>query len=326
MAVAVAVAETMVNKHNEAGVSVLGCDGKRYVVDEGTASYFYEIEALVEKGPETPEAVEGRQIPAGNALEEAVGFRDGPRRWTRGAAASWRSSSRRARTTTWCVTSRASRRRRRTSSYHVEEPAPFWKLASRSTRIGLRDGSSVGRNPTECRCWKTRRRCNRWFTHRAAVDSAYDPRVSPVARKFLSLLSDASARPRPRRKPRGKLKGGTSSAGTFADSATRLPNAIASTPCSPLSDTHRRARVRVVEPDGGQLWSAFLQAMLNAPRDVAALNWIIPGFLGCAPGGRHEGAGNSATAGESDIKQLCDGSGSRICSRRSQRARAAKVC
>jgi hypothetical protein len=50
------------NKHNESGVSILGCDGKRYVVDEGTASYFYEIEALVEKDPEDPEAMEERQI------------------------------------------------------------------------------------------------------------------------------------------------------------------------------------------------------------------------------------------------------------------------
>ena len=42
-------------------------------MDESTASYFYEIEALVEKDPEdTPEALEERQILAGNALEEAI--------------------------------------------------------------------------------------------------------------------------------------------------------------------------------------------------------------------------------------------------------------
>jgi len=48
-------------------VSVLGCDGKRYAVDESTSGYFYEIEALVEKEPENPEAVEERQILAGRA-------------------------------------------------------------------------------------------------------------------------------------------------------------------------------------------------------------------------------------------------------------------
>ena len=55
------------------GISVLGTDGKRYVVDESTTEYFHEIEALVATDPATPEAVEERQILAGNALEEAVG-------------------------------------------------------------------------------------------------------------------------------------------------------------------------------------------------------------------------------------------------------------
>ena len=57
------------------GISLLGTDGKRYVVDEATASYFYEIEGLITKDPETPEEVEERTVLAGNALEEAVGHR-----------------------------------------------------------------------------------------------------------------------------------------------------------------------------------------------------------------------------------------------------------
>ena len=53
--------------------------------------------------------------------------------------------------------------------------------------------------------------------------------------------------------------------------------------------------------------SAFLQAMLNAHQgDAAALNWIIPGFLGCAPQeGTKEGE-LLASAKESDVKQLCE--------------------
>jgi len=35
------------NRHDGGGVSILGVDGRRYTVDESTASYFYEIEALL---------------------------------------------------------------------------------------------------------------------------------------------------------------------------------------------------------------------------------------------------------------------------------------
>ena len=62
------------NRHDGGGVSILGVDGRRYTVDESTASYFYEIEALLQTDPETPEQVEERTILAGNALEEAVGY------------------------------------------------------------------------------------------------------------------------------------------------------------------------------------------------------------------------------------------------------------
>ena len=121
----------------------------------------------------------------------------------------------------------------------------------------------------------------------SAVDAAYDPRVSPVARKFLSLLSGRECSPSAKTGGlAAKLKGGTSAAGTFADSGAAPPDRHRFDDLlSSFSDT-------VLAALEAELWnltedsagSAFLQAMLNAHTgDSAALNWIIPGFLGCSP-------------------------------------------
>ena len=57
----------------------------------------------------------------------------------------------------------------------------------------------------------------------AAVDCAHDPRVSPVARKFLSLLSGREAPRPPRPRITGKPKAARLRAGSFADAADAPP-------------------------------------------------------------------------------------------------------
>ena len=144
----------------------------------------------------------------------------------------------------------------------------------------------------------------------AAVDCAYDPRVSPVARKFLSLLSGRECSPSSKAAGlAGKLKGGTSAAGSFADAADAPPERHK---FDALLNAFSDATLAALEPE---LWnltedacgSAFLQALLNAHKgDVASLNWIIPGYLGCAPAeGTKEGE-LLADAKESDVKQLVE--------------------
>ena len=144
----------------------------------------------------------------------------------------------------------------------------------------------------------------------SAVDAAYDPRVSPVARKFLSLLAGRECAPSAKAGGlAGKLEGGTSAAGGFADSADAPPerHRFAS-----ALNAFGDAALAALEPE---LWnltedacgSAFLQTLLNAHRgDDAALLWIVPGFLGCAP---PEGAKEGellADAKESDVRALME--------------------
>ena len=105
------------------------------------------------------------------------------------------------------------------------------------------------------------------------------------------------------------MKGGTSAAGAFADSGDAPPERHR---FEALLREYSDTTLAALE---SELWgltedacgSAFLQAMLTAHRgDAAALNWIIPGFLGCAPAeGTKEGE-LLADAKESDVKQLCE--------------------
>ena len=289
------------------GVSILGCDGKRYVVDESTASYFYEIEALVEKDPETEEETEDRTILAGNALEEAVGFE-----------MPLSMDARCSRVMEKLLTACTDDDLVRYLGGITKNPTDFFTMCkslfgSRVAEHALGCvNARVGRHPSEdlLRKLDAPLRAVSDAITGAAVDAAYDPRVSPVARKFLSVLSGRECSPSSKAGSlAGKLKGGTSAAGTFADSGNAPPERHRfEDMLSAFSDTTLAA----IE---SELWnmtedacaSAFLQAMLNAHQgDVAALNWIIPGFLGCAPEeGTKEGE-LLASANESDIKQLCE--------------------
>ena len=159
-----------------------------------------------------------------------------------------------------------------------------------------------------------------------AIDVAFDKRASPVARKLLGLLagrreiggqdattaskSGGGANGRNAGKPSDgksladKLRGGTSTAGKFTgsmNSSYRFTEELRK-----FSD----ALLAAIEPE---LWnltedpcgSALLQATLKAHEgDDEALNWIIPGLLGCAPAeGTAEGE-FLADAQEWDVKNL----------------------
>ena len=116
----------------------------------------------------------------------------------------------------------------------------------------------------------------------SAVDAAYDPRVSPVARKFLSLLAGRECARRPRggrvgREAQGRHQRG----GRPADSADAPPerHRFAS-----ALNAFGDAALAALEPE---LWnltedacgSAFLQTLLNAHRgDDAARSGSSPGF------------------------------------------------
>ncbi|CAL52476.1 Armadillo-type fold [Ostreococcus tauri] len=155
-----------------------------------------------------------------------------------------------------------------------------------------------------------------------AVDVAFDKRASPVVRRFLALLAgragdkggaDASTgAPSGRNGGKAsdgksladKLRGGTSSAGKFSASLNtsyRFEEELRK-----FSD----AMLAALEPE---LWnlvedtcgSALLQALLKAHEgDDEALNWIIPGLLGCAPAeGTNEGE-FLVDAQEWDVKNM----------------------
>ena len=295
------------DKHDQGGISLLGVDGKRYTVDESTASYFYEIEALVEKDPDTPEAVEERTILAGNALEEAVGFE-----------MALSMDARCSRVMEKLLKACTDDDLVRYLAGVTKEPSDFFTMCkslfgSRVAEFALGCvATRVGKHPDASLLEKLDaplRAVSDAITA-AAVDCAYDPRVSPVARKFLSLLSGRECSPSSKAAGlAGKLKGGTSAAGSFADAADAPPERHK---FDALLNTFSDATLAALEPE---LWnltedacgSAFLQALLNAHKgDVASLNWIIPGYLGCAPAeGTKEGE-LLADAKESDVKQLVE--------------------
>ena len=295
------------NRHDGGGVSILGVDGRRYTVDESTASYFYEIEALLQTDPETPEQFEERTILAGNALEEAVGYE-----------MALSMDARCSRIVEKLLTAAGDDDLVRFLAGITKEATDFYVLCkslfgSRVAEHALGCvAAKVGKTPTE-ELLRKLEPCIRAVADgivAEAVNCAYDPRVSPVARKFLSVLSGRECAPVAKAGGlAGKLKGGTSKAGAFADSGIGRP------------DRHRfedelkafaDAMLAALEPE---LWnltedacgSAFLQAMLNAHQgDAAALNWIVPGFLGCAPAvGTPEGE-LLADADEKDVRQLMD--------------------
>ena len=295
------------DKHDQGGISLLGVDGKRYTVDESTASYFYEIEALVEKDPDTPEAVEERTILAGNALEEAVGFE-----------MALSMDARCSRVMEKLLKACTDDDLVRYLAGVTKEPSDFFTMCkslfgSRVAEFALGCvATRVGKHPDASLLEKLDaplRAVSDAITA-AAVDCAYDPRVSPVARKFLSLLSGRECSPSSKAAGlAGKLKGGTSAAGSFADAADAPPERHK---FDALLNAFSDATLAALEPE---LWnltedacgSAFLQALLNAHKgDVASLNWIIPGYLGCAPAeGTKEGE-LLADAKESDVKQLVE--------------------
>jgi nucleolar protein 9 len=289
------------------GISLLGTDGKRYVVDEATASYFYEIEGLITKDPETPEEVEERTVLAGNALEEAVGHE-----------------------MALSMDARCSRVMEKLLAQCGDDDL-FRYLGGITT--GATDfhtlckslfGSRVAEKALGCVCARVGRTPGDALIEKVtpvlvaisdaiaatAVDSAYDPRVSPVARTHLSLLSGRECAPAAKAGGlAGKLKGGTSAAGGFGD-AVDAP-----------AERHvfeaelRRFSDLVLASLEPELWnlsedacgSAFLQALLTAHKgDTASLNWIIPGFLGCAP---EEGTADGellANADAGDVKRLAE--------------------
>ena len=170
----------------------------------------------------------------------------------------------------------------------------------------------VGKTPSEALVGKIAPRLARVADAVAAtaIDSAYDPRVSPVARALLSALSGRECAPSAKNAGlAGKLKGGTSAAGAF-DDAPDAPaeRHVFQSELRAFSD----AVLAALEPE---LWnlsedacgSAFLQAMLIAHKgDTASLNWIIPGFLGCAPEeGTKEGE-LLADADADDVRRLAE--------------------
>ena len=295
------------NQHNEGGISLLGTDGKRYVVDESTAQYFYEIEKLVEKEPETPEEVEERTVLAGNALEEAVGHE-------MALSMDARCSRVMEKFLASCADDDLVRYLEGITAgetdFHTLCKSLFGsRVAEKALRIVC---ARVGKTPSEALLTKIAPRLVAVADAVAAtaIDSAYDPRVSPVARTLLSVLSGRECAPSAKNQGlAGKLQGGTSAAGAFDDA----PDAPARTPrVSVRSRAFSDAALAALEPE---LWnlsedacgSAFLQAMLIAHKnDVASLNWIIPGFLGCAP---EEGVGEGellANADADDVRRLAE--------------------
>ena len=295
------------NQHNEGGISLLGTDGKRYVVDESTAQYFYEIEKLVEKEPETPEEVEERTVLAGNALEEAVGHE-------MALSMDARCSRVMEKLLASCADDDLVRYLEGITAgetdFHTLCKSLFGsRVAEKALRVVC---ARVGKTPSEALLGKIAPRLARVADAVAAtaIDSAYDPRVSPVARALLSALSGRECAPSAKNAGlAGKLKGGTSAAGAF-DDAPDAPaeRHVFQSELRAFSD----AVLAALEPE---LWnlsedacgSAFLQAMLIAHKgDTASLNWIIPGFLGCAPEeGTKEGE-LLADADADDVRRLAE--------------------
>ena len=295
------------NRHDGGGVSILGVDGRRYTVDESTASYFYEIEALLQTDPETPEQVEERTILAGNALEEAVGYE-----------MALSMDARCSRIVEKLLAAAEDDDLVRYLEGITKDATDFYVLCkslfgSRVAEHALGCvAAKVGKTPPDdlLRKLQAPLKAIADGVVAEAVNCAYDPRVSPVARKFLSVLSGRECSPSSKAGSlANKLKGGTSKAGAFADSGIGQP------------ERHRfadelkafaDAMLAALEPE---LWnltedacgSAFLQAMLNAHQgDAAALNWIVPGFLGCAPEENTPEGELLANADEKDIRQLMD--------------------
>jgi nucleolar protein 9 len=302
------------NPHNDGGISLLGTDGKRYTVDESTAQYFYEIEKLVEKEPETPEEVEERTVLAGNALEEAVGNE-----------MALSMDARCSRVMEKLLTSCADDDLVRYLGGITRNESEFFVLCKSSF------GSRVAEKALSCACARVGKTPSVELLEKMtpklasiadafsanAIDSAYDPRVSPVARVFLSVLSGRDCANSANSGGLAlKLKGGTSAAGGFGDARDAPADRyVFETELRRFSD----GVLAALEPE---LWnlredacgSAFLQAVILAHEgDTASLNWIIPGFLGCAP---EDGVADGellANADARDARRLAEsGSGSRL--------------
>ena len=212
------------DKHDQGGISILGVDGRRYTVDESTASYFYEIEALVEKDPDTPEAVEERTILAGNALEEAVGFE-------MALSMDARCSRVMEKFLKACTDDDLVRYlagvTKEATDFFTMCKSPFGsRVAEFALGMRRRDASqNTVRGASSSRNWTPPSRRLRRHHRRRGGLRVRSPRVSP---------SRASSSPplRPRVFPvlqgcglAGKLKGGNQQGGSFADSASTLPGA-----------------------------------------------------------------------------------------------------
>ena len=209
------------NRHDGGGVSILGVDGRRYTVDESTASYFYEIEALLQTDPETPEQVEERTILAGNALEEAVGYE-----------MALSMDARCSRIVEKLLAAAEDDDLVRYLAGITKDATDFYVLCkslfgSRVAEHALGCvAAKVGKTPPDdlLRKLQAPLKAIADGVVAEAVNCAYDPRVSPVARKFLSVLSGRECSPSSKAGSlANKLKGGTSKAGAFADSGIGQP-------------------------------------------------------------------------------------------------------
>lgn len=320
--------------------AVQGCDGRRYVVDADARAYYDEIlDALAQREGEGEDANAAEELRAigDNALEGA----DGAECALAMDATCSRALERCARAASVdgvigflsrvCDVSAS-----RGGGFYVCAKSLFGSRVLETAMgvlmtkyLSASDGGEGGGDVEEA---AEKIRASGILDRMAealaanAIDVAFDKRASPVARKLLGLLagrreiggqdattaskSGGGANGRNAGKPSDgksladKLRGGTSTAGKFTgsmNSSYRFTEELRK-----FSD----ALLAAIEPE---LWnltedpcgSALLQATLKAHEgDDEALNWIIPGLLGCAPAeGTAEGE-FLADAQEWDLKNL----------------------
>ena len=312
--------------------SVQGCDGRRYRVDDDAVAYYDEIQRALDACDRRARETAREDAEALEAIEEeARAIGSNALEGCEGEECALSMDARCARTLEACAR-RATREAvegflRRCGDvtegngggYYVMAKSLFGSRVLESamgvmTEKHLRTGA---READEARADAFRRDVlepmGRALVENA-VDVAFDKRASPVARKFLALLAgraDLNASGgggggagSDGKSLADKLRGGTSAAGKFSGSLNASYR---------FNEELRKFSDAMLAAVEEELWnlvedtcgSALLQATLKAHEgDDEALNWIIPGLLGCAPAeGTTEGE-LLADAQEWDIKNM----------------------
>ena len=313
--------------------SVQGCDGRRYRVDEDAVAYYDEIQRALDACERRARETAREDEEEARAIEEeARAIGSNALEGCEGQECALSMDARCSRTLEACAT-RATREavegfmkrcgevtEANGGGYYVMAKSLFGSRVLESAMGVMMEKHlrTEGANEADEARTDAFRRDVLEPMGRAlvenAVDVAFDKRASPVARKFLALLAgradlNASGGGGGGARSDGKsladkLRGGTSAAGKFSSSHNASYR---------FNEELRKFSDAMLAAIEEELWnlvedtcgSALLQATLKAHEgDGEALNWIIPGLLGCAPAeGTTEGE-LLADAQEWDIKNM----------------------